>query len=104
MIKIRYHHLMCIPRFTGKGYSEAFCQNMEKVKNEMEQSNYQLVEECDEICSRCPNNRSGVCKDNDKVTFYDSMVKQALENGSVPAPENICTDCQWYSICKNYNC
>ena len=32
-IKIRYHHLMCIPRYRGKGYSEAFCKSLEKIKN-----------------------------------------------------------------------
>lgn len=103
MIKIRYHHLMCIPRFTGKGYSEEFCKNMQTVKNEIEYNNYQLVEECDEICSHCPNNIKGVCKDNDKVSLYDAMVKQSIEDGIEPLPENICSDCQWYSICKNFS-
>ena len=32
MIKIRYHHLMCIPRYRGEGYSAEFCDNLQKIK------------------------------------------------------------------------
>lgn len=44
MIKIRYHHLMCIPRYKGKGYSLEFCKNMERVKASLKNNNYILVD------------------------------------------------------------
>lgn len=99
-MKIRYHHLMCIPRFGGKGYSKEFCKNMQKIKSCIGNENYKLVDECDDICAHCPNNINGICKDNDKVSKYDIKVRTALEQGITPLPKDICTDCKWYYICS----
>jgi len=101
MIKLRYHHLMCIPRYKGNGYSEAFCTNLNRIKKELENDNYILVEECDDVCLSCPNNIGGKCSDEEKVGRYDRMVKSALENNRVPLPKDICSDCSWFYICKN---
>lgn len=101
MIKIRYHHLLCIPRFTGKGYSEEFCSNLLKIKNKLKSRNYILTTECDDVCKCCPNNINGRCISEEKVSAYDEAVKSALENGKKPLPENICSDCEWYYICKD---
>lgn len=101
MIKIRYHHLMCIPRYQGNGYSRDFCVNLEKVKQSLKNNDYILVEECDDICLVCPNNIDGKCADEEKVSRYDSMVKSAMEQGKIPFPKNICSDCSWFYICKN---
>ena len=32
MIKLRYHHLLCINYFKGYGYDEDFINNMKKIK------------------------------------------------------------------------
>lgn len=56
---IRYHHLLCLPRFEGKGYSADFCKNMANVKKRYNNEKITLVEHCDEICSHCPNNEGG---------------------------------------------
>lgn len=101
MIKLRYHHLMCVPRFSGKGYSSEFCNNMQKIKESMQFSEFTLVEECDDICAACPNNIGGICREESTVSRYDKMVKDALERGEAPQPEKICCDCVWYGICKN---
>lgn len=101
MVKIRYHHLMCIPRYEGKGYSDAFCRNLEKVKAEIEKGDYILTDKCDEICKACPNKVLGTCITQKKVKRYDALVKAALEQGREPHPSDICTDCKWYDICKN---
>lgn len=101
---IRYHHLMCIPRYTGKGYSEDFCENMEKIKNEIAESHYELTDKCDDICKHCPNNSGGICLDEDKVKRYDDKVKAALKNKQPLLPERICSDCKWFYICKDIEC
>ncbi len=101
MIKLRYHHLMCITRYKGNGYNEEFCKNLNKIKKEFENSNYILVEGCDDICLSCPNNIDGKCSDNEKVRRYDHMVKAALEDKREPLPKDICSDCSWFYICKN---
>lgn len=100
MIKIRYHHLMCIPRYKGNGYSKDFCANLEKIKNEIENKNYILTDECDDICACCPNRKNSKCKSEQKVKAYDLAVKSALEKGKNPRPEEICSDCQWFNICR----
>ncbi|MGN1123281.1 MAG: DUF1284 domain-containing protein [Eubacterium sp.] len=101
--KIRYHHLMCIPRFTGRGYSDAFCKNMYEVIKSFDNGNYELVDCCDDICKECPNRINGKCADENKVLQYDKRVKACIESGTAPLPSEICSDCRWYDICKNIN-
>ena len=100
-IKIRYHHLMCIPRYRGKGYSEEFCKNLEKIKNSLKNDNYILVDTCDDLCVCCPNNIDGKCTDDNKVSKYDKLVIERLSQGKKLDPKEICSDCCWFSICKN---
>ncbi len=103
-MNIRYHHLMCIPRFKGKGYNEKFCVNMKKVQDYINGGGkFNFIEHCDDICAHCPNMAGEICKDEEQVKRYDALVKSAVENGETPLPENICKDCQWYSICKDIN-
>lgn len=75
---IRYHHLLCLPRFEGKGYSADFCKNMANVKKRYNNEKITLVEHCDEICSHCPNNKGGKCKEEEKVKSYDKTVKKLI--------------------------
>lgn len=100
-IKIRYHHLMCIPRFTGKGYSEKFCENLQHVRQLLKQSDYTLVDYCDNICMCCPSNIEGKCANEEKVSKYDNLVKIRLDKGQKFLPKDICFDCCWYNICKD---
>ena len=95
---IRYHHLLCLPRFEGKGYSADFCKNMANVKKRYNNEKITLVEHCDEICSHCPNNKG---KEEEKVKSYDKKVKKLISLGIKPTPNDVCTDCKWYYICKN---
>lgn len=101
-MKIRYHHLMCIPRFVGKGYSDEFCRNMKKIKEKLSLGELpELCSECDDVCCCCPECVNGKCTSEEKVIRYDLAVKQALESGEIPEPKNICSDCKWYYICKD---
>ncbi len=97
-MRIRPHHLLCMPRFEGKGYSEEFCKNMAdiitKIKNGEE---YEIVYGADSVCKSCPNLVNGKCKDEEKVNRYDKNVQIGKENDI----SKICFDCQWYNICKN---
>lgn len=100
-IKIRYHHLMCIPRYKGEGYSEKFCKNLEKIKYSLKSNNYILVDNCDDICIYCPNNIDGTCTNENKVRKYDRFVKERLIQGKKFEPKDICYDCCWFYICKD---
>lgn len=100
-MNIRYHHLMCIPRFQGKGYSEDFCKNMAEIKAQMEQGEkINLVSRTDDICKYCPNQIDNICKSENKVLQYDLKVKEALEKKKSIDISKICYDCEWYSVCK----
>lgn len=92
---------MCIPRYVGEGYSKEFCENMAKIKAALAENNYELTDECDEICKCCPNNKGRRCLDEEKVNRYDKAVKDALKKEQPLQPERICSDCKWFYICKN---
>jgi len=100
-MKIRYHHLLCIPRFEGKGYSKEFCDNMEAVKKSFLNGDYELTEGTDDVCCYCPNLIDGKCITYEKTNKYDNAVKEFIANKVVPTPDAICNDCEWYYICKN---
>ncbi|MBE6719688.1 MAG: DUF1284 domain-containing protein [Ruminococcaceae bacterium] len=100
MIKLRYHHMMCLPRFIGKGYSKDFCNNLAEIRERIKTEPYTLVETADDVCAKCPNLIDGMCIDNEKVTRYDRAVKKALQLGEQISPRNICSDCKWFAICS----
>lgn len=100
-IKIRYHHLMCIPRYTGEGYSQKFCENFQRIQQHLNNNDYELVNHCDNICMYCPSNIDGKCANEIQVTRYDKLVKEKLDKGQKLLLKDICSDCCWYRICKN---
>lgn len=100
-MRLRYHHLLCLPRFRGEGYSEDFCRNMQEIKSRFRTEKHEFTAGCDDVCACCPNNIGGSCRDERKVRRYDLAVKNALEQGITPLPQSICPDCKWYYICKD---
>ena len=119
-LTLRPHHGVCIPNFTGKGYDEAFTENMTQFIRRLTDFPGQTVTLCskeDVLCSRCPHNQNG-CTSMEKVQRLDREVLAAcgLENDSEiswrdfqqlvrqrifsgGAFEQICGDCQWYELC-----
>lgn len=101
-MRLRVHHLFCSALYVGKGYSEAFCRNMQKVVTwlweplsgpeeekrqrepgdilcEGEKREIRLITEPDEICRACPNLGDEGCKlDDDHVVSKDAALAQAL--------------------------
>ena len=117
--EVRAHHGLCIRFFENKGYSDDFSANMAKVIGKLSKNpDVKIVKKADVICSKCPNNQSGVCKDLPKVNGYDSEVLAfcGLQSGDV-LPWNsfqkiiferilnvnkfsaVCSDCCWAEIC-----
>lgn len=119
--RIRPHHGLCIQFFIGKGYSDAFVSNMSQVIDKLNQdATIQLITENDIICSACPSNLGNQCATQSKVSFYDKKVLELCHlhpNDEISAKdffqlvktnildsnqlEQVCSDCEWYSICKN---
>lgn len=121
MIKLRGHHLLCILNFEGKGYSEEFIKNMYEVKKALEEKEFILTEDADNICDKCPyleknicknEKREGEIKERDRKVieylglklgeryFYPLLVKEILEKINMAIFESFCSDCSWFELCK----
>lgn len=120
-VPVRPHHGMCLAYFKGYGYSSAFSIHMQEMLELFEKDvPVRLTVSTDEICSACPNNRDGACKDAAHVYEYDKAVldmcglsdgteisflsfaktvqNKILRDGS---RKNICGTCQWNEICSS---
>ncbi|MCD8104975.1 MAG: DUF1284 domain-containing protein [Lachnospiraceae bacterium] len=87
-IPLRPHHGMCLAYFEGKGYSEGFTAHMQKTLDLFmgdEAVLICLVTYTDEICTACPNNEHGTCRDAAKVLGFDMGVLKlcGLEDGQI---------------------
>ncbi|MBR5343731.1 MAG: DUF1284 domain-containing protein [Oscillospiraceae bacterium] len=119
-MRLRPHHLLCLPNFVGEGYDGAFCANMAEQKRRLaETGRITLIDGADEVCAACPNGRDGLCAFQDKVRRYDQAVcgilglvtpfryeaaelekrvrEEIFEAGRL---EEICGDCEWFPLCR----
>lgn len=121
-ILLRPHHGLCIQFFEGKGYNENFTKRMEKLIHQIQANPNMMVQlhsDVDVLCEACPNNIASRCITYEKVKRFDKMVlsycdlnsgeklsiqdflhsvkEKILNKGIQPC---ICSDCEWYSICK----
>ena len=57
VMELRAHHLLCMPMYSGHGYSEEFCRHMEEVIKIVGRGKVKLriLASPDEVCSSCPN-------------------------------------------------
>ena len=121
-MKLRPHHLLCIQKFAGLGYDEAFTSNMTAVCRQLSESpdmSVTLCTGCDDLCACCPHSASGSCDSEEKVHSFDSAVLAVcgLQSGTTlqwsslrsavlhlilqtDEFDRICACCQWYAICR----
>lgn len=121
-MRLRVHHLLCSALFVGKGYSEAFCQNMREVVGQLwektpEGQEIELIIQPDCICQECPNlTEEGCSLDNNHVVSKDAVLAEKLQlaiNRHYPVPELLhqvaknlteeifeasCHQCEWYQM------
>ena len=122
-MKIRPHHLLCIQKFTGHGYSQDFTAHMKSIVSELKENpntRITLVQSCDDICRMCPNHVNGVCTSLEKVAFMDSAVlhicdfaygdqvswitaggKAREQIFKTAEFDHICACCQWFALCRS---
>lgn len=118
--KLRPHHALCLSFFEGKGYSNEFVENMAIIYSSLKKEDQITVTFGeDTICQKCPNMKDSLCSSQSKVYKYDEQVAKAcrfkkdqvLTYGeflqttyeqiiSKRQLVNICSDCEWYDICK----
>lgn len=120
VIELRPHHALCIQFFEGKGYSEGFVSHMTDVIEKLcDDTEIEITNDCDMICSACPENADGICRSADKVSGID---KRAAEYMGIKTGErspwrrisalamdkiidkgklkDVCRDCKWIDICN----
>ena len=119
-LSLRPHHALCAQFFAGKGYSEAFVENMRAVLAALGggETAVTLTDGCDVICAACPNNDGGMCAADEKVRGIDTRAAKAMglrfgdtlpwrdlceraereiiRPGKLRA---VCRDCEWIGIC-----
>lgn len=120
---LRPHHGMCIQFYEGKGYSKDFTDHMGRIVQEMKANPTQKVTlkvQTDIVCKNCPNNESGICTSQEKVTGYDkevlkccglregteigfddftALIRERIIHSGLRA--EICGDCSWNDICSH---
>lgn len=73
MIKIRAHHLLCIPRFYGGGYNKVFGENLKRICFKIRKNpniKIKVIKECDDICAKCPYKKDNICKKTPKLNKW----------------------------------
>ncbi|OPJ64433.1 DUF1284 domain-containing protein [Clostridium oryzae] len=121
MIKLRPHHIMCFQGYEGKGYSQSFVLNMNRIHKELNEKaglKIKIVFSTDDVCKKCPNKLSeNYCSSNEKVMNLDSKVIRYLRleekiytyaelvdklslsiNGKIM--DDVCGKCEWYKTSK----
>lgn len=97
-IKIRPHHLLCVPRFYGGGYNKEFGENLKKICFDIRKNptlKIKVARECDDICAKCPYKKENICKKTPKLNYWiiklDNKVlkKLKIKNKSVHKARDI---------------
>lgn len=116
---LRFHHLLCLPLFEGKGYSDDFSVNMAEIKEKAENTEEEIEFICDfdSICANCPNKSEKGCLLNEDsaeniekkdmyirellgaesgfTATYKEALRLALEKIDRAEFEKLCGKCRW---------
>jgi hypothetical protein len=119
--ELRFHHLLCLPLFQGKGYSDGFSVNMQSVKDRLESEDTAVRFVCsgDMICQHCPNRTEDGClldgcggtvaqKDSEVCRFseiechsvenYRSALTRLRSKMDKKAFDILCSECRWAKL------
>ena len=124
-IKIRGHHLLCIPRFYSGGYDKKFAENMKEICLEIRKNPNTKIKlvmgKPDNLCIKCPNLDNKKCilspeiskwviMEDKKVIKYlklkeNSIYKAkdifnlSMEKVNPHTIKEICRKCIWLDNC-----
>ena len=92
-LRIRGHHLLCMQGFQGYGYNHDFAVHMQEVVDfimKKPSCDLELIAECDELCSQCPNRDGKICsKDPRAEENIQRMDLLVLEKLGIPEGSKI---------------
>jgi len=119
MLKIRAHHLLCIPRYYSGGYDKTFAKMHKKVCRAIRKNPEQkikILRKVDDLCAKCPHRKGQICimdsGSQENVMAHDTRVIKRLkikENSihkakeifnlsmsKIPNVRIMCDDCDMY--------
>lgn len=116
---LRPHHGMCLPKFVGKGYGDAFTCNMKSVHDllyEYPETEIIIQKGCDDLCAHCPHRIGDSC-DSEHPDLFDERVLsmtglnyrehvtfakfvQRTEPLRKAHLWEVCGECFWYEFCR----
>ncbi|HBI84905.1 MAG TPA: hypothetical protein DDX71_01250 [Ruminococcus sp.] len=121
-MQLRPHHLLCMQKFTGHGYSPAFTAHMTALLQSLRthpETAVSLTCGCDDLCAACPHQQSGICTSAETTAGLDAGTLAAAgfsvrESGTwaalaeaartrilqTDAFHQICACCEWYPLCR----
>lgn len=116
---LRPHHLLCTQGYSGKGYSDDFVENMNRLTAELRSGKpvrVHLTFSTDDLCGKCPNMLgTDLCSTNEKVKRFDrkvveyfhleekeyvyqELVEKIREEITPQMLADICDGCSWYPV------
>ena len=116
---LRPHHLLCTQGYSGKGYSDKFVENMNRVTEKLRGSEPVMVHltcSTDVLCADCPNMLgTDLCSTNEKAKrhdrkvmkyfqleekdyIYQELVERIREEMTPEMLADICDGCSWYPV------
>ena len=117
-IRLRPHHLLCLPRFRGEGYSPEFIEKAKEISELLQEPDTTLilVDGPDDLCEKCPVMQEctygevhKLARDLDSIVLdaiglklhEEIKAKMALSRTAkaIPSVEMVCTGCQWLDTC-----
>ncbi|MBS1263903.1 MAG: hypothetical protein MAG715_01098 [Methanonatronarchaeales archaeon] len=102
-IRLRPHHLLCVQRFRGLGYSDVFVENLSEVVDHVESGEpVEVVRGRDDVCSAC-----GEDCDEESVAERDAAVLNAIPEPTLASARELsaeemrelCRGCRWFAVC-----
>jgi uncharacterized protein len=122
IFRFRPHHIICTLCFCGKGYNDEFIQNFKTIQQKINLTDHnhntaiQIVDCCDDICAKCPENQDKLCNHESEVIKIDIAYLKLLQLkvGQVIAFDDLkvkakklltmdnfqsaCKECSWYPL------
>ena len=126
MIKLRAHHLLCLPRCYSGGYNEIFAKRQKQVCASLRKNPLQkikILRGVDDLCAKCPYRKGNNCakfpdgrwdpleldeKALKKLKLRKNSVHEAKEMFNlsikkIPSVKTICKGCNFIDDCNKIN-
>jgi len=85
-LRLRPHHLLCIPRYFRGGYNKEYADNFRRICFSIREKPYldiEIVLGCDDVCEKCSYRQDNTCTKregiNELILIQDRKVLETLK-------------------------